>query len=236
VPAPLVVISPHFDDAGLSCVSLIANNPGAVLLTVFGGGPAKMDPISGWDAASQFHSGDDVVGIRRSEDVAACDLLRAIHVPFDFWDGQYRNETYAYAGASEGDELIADIGGSFDRALLEPGPAQGATRWAAPLGILHADHIATNTAFLQWAERAAEIELLMYEDLPYAAEFRKPRRAALKRVKSLGFRLESIDLQPTPGPLKAQVISCYESQLHALDGRDSLALRSPEVVYRLLRK
>jgi hypothetical protein len=84
--APLVIVSPHFDDAALSCVSLVARHPGAVLLTVFGAGPPRVNPITRWDRASGFAPGDDVIAVRAAEDLDACDALGARQVRLKHWD------------------------------------------------------------------------------------------------------------------------------------------------------
>ena len=72
------VISPHLDDAALSCSLLLLEHPGSVVVTVFAGGPPHVDPLSGWDVACNvFRPGDDVIARRRAEDAEACELLKA---------------------------------------------------------------------------------------------------------------------------------------------------------------
>ncbi|HEV8064445.1 MAG TPA: hypothetical protein VGP46_06420, partial [Acidimicrobiales bacterium] len=58
----LVVISPHFDDAALGASHLLMSYPGSTVITVMGGAPETYpDPVTDWDAAGGFVSGDDVV-------------------------------------------------------------------------------------------------------------------------------------------------------------------------------
>src|SRR5665213_1523592 len=84
--APLAVVSPHLDDAVLSCAGLIAGAPATTVLTVFAGFPPARDAATPaeflpgstfWDQAGGFVAGDDVVGLRRAEDSAALENIGA---------------------------------------------------------------------------------------------------------------------------------------------------------------
>src|SRR3954469_18908439 len=86
----VVLVSPHLDDGVLSCGELLAGHPGACLVTVFAGRPGPM-ALTGWDRDCGFSAGDDVVGARRAEDRAACEVLGATAVWLDFLDAQYGN-------------------------------------------------------------------------------------------------------------------------------------------------
>ncbi len=96
--APVVVVSPHLDDAVLSCAGLIAGAPATTVVTVFAGYPPVRDATTPaeflpgttfWDQASGFAAGDDVVGLRRAEDRAALAHLGALPHWLDFLDSQY---------------------------------------------------------------------------------------------------------------------------------------------------
>src|SRR5579863_3221040 len=96
------VISPHLDDAALSCTLFLAANPGCRLTTVFAGGPSSVRPLTPWDrAARYFAEGADVTAIRRTEDTNAAALVNAEAVHLSFWDRQYRNPGYGYDGLDE---------------------------------------------------------------------------------------------------------------------------------------
>src|SRR5262249_20683360 len=67
--ARVIVISPHPDDAVLSCGRFLAAHPGVQVVTVFAGVPARYpDPPGRWTVLSGFGAGDDVVRARRAED------------------------------------------------------------------------------------------------------------------------------------------------------------------------
>ena len=52
----LNVISPHLDDAALSCCLLMAAHPGSYLTTVFADGPVSVRPTS-WAASPGWPDG-----------------------------------------------------------------------------------------------------------------------------------------------------------------------------------
>ena len=74
----IVVVQPHFDDAVMGAGYLIAGHPGTTVVTVFGGRPpAYPETPTEWDALGGFKAGDDIVALRRGEDIAALAELGA---------------------------------------------------------------------------------------------------------------------------------------------------------------
>ena len=68
----IVVVQPHFDDAVMGTGYLIAGHAGTTVVTVFGGRPpAYPETPTERDALGGFKAGDDIVALRRDEDVAA---------------------------------------------------------------------------------------------------------------------------------------------------------------------
>src|SRR5436305_15085471 len=81
----VVVVSPHLDDAVLSCARFMAAHPGCTVVTVFAGTPpAYPEPMRLWDEQSGFAPGDDVMDARRHEDCAALAVLDATPHHLDF--------------------------------------------------------------------------------------------------------------------------------------------------------
>jgi LmbE family N-acetylglucosaminyl deacetylase len=133
----IVVLSPHFDDAVLGAAHVLASYPGTTVLTVMGGRPpAYPDPPTEWDAAGGFRSGDDVVAVRREEDVRATALLGARSRWLEYPDHQYLDRA-DYAKA-------VDIAPALAEALDALAP----TAVFAPMGIANPDHDATHDAAL----------------------------------------------------------------------------------------
>jgi LmbE family N-acetylglucosaminyl deacetylase len=233
MPFPLGAVSPHLDDLALSCAGLLAAHPGSSMVTVFAGGPASVDPVPGWEAISgMFEAGADIVGARRAEDSDAARLLACTPVHLDHWDEQYRHDRYRYRGPT-GAELVAAVSADLEDLIGRSGLAA----WLVPLGISHPDHEITAAACLAVAEGHAEIDWLLYEELPYAVY--EPGR-----VEELSAGLESRGFGLVPagdvarsriGPGKRPVLECYASQVPSLGDGTRDALGTPERIHRLCR-
>ena len=221
------VLSPHLDDAALSCSLLLAANPGSCVVTAFAAGPRSVRPLTPWDRGSKyFPEGADVTGIRRGEDISATALVGATAIHLSHWDRQYRNERYGYSGLPDG-ELPAAIAASLAR-LRAPA-------WVIPLGLGHPDHRLAAEAGLILAEREPA-DVFVYEELPYALED-VPEVAVRKRYfAERGFELKedgSVSIGADRA-LKAAVLRCHVSQRRALRRRLRAATRAPERVWKLV--
>jgi LmbE family N-acetylglucosaminyl deacetylase len=230
--APITVVSPHLDDAVLSCAGLIAGAPGTTVVTVFAGLPPARDASTPaeflpgstiWDQASGFAAGDDVVGLRRAEDRAALAQLGAVPRWLDFLDSQYVLEP---GESAEPTEIAAAI-----RAAL--GDLRPATI-AFPLGLEHTDHKRTHEACFLLLQESPELaqNWVAFIDVPYRAVYRDQADARLTRLRDLGYELEplSFDL----GERKIAALSKYPSQLKAL-AESTVNAELPEECFLLRR-
>jgi len=226
------VVSPHLDDAALSCSLLLAANPGSYVTTVFAAGPPSVRPLTRWDrAARYFPEGADVTGVRRGEDISATALIRATAVHLGYWDRQYRNDCYGYQGLAD-EELPAAIAA----ALESRRPPASAAAWVVPLGLGHPDHRLAAEAGLILAGREAG-DVFLYEELPYAVEDASEVAARKRYLAERGFVLEddaAVGIAPDQA-LKAAVLRCHASQRRALRRRIRVATRTPERVWKIAR-
>lgn len=217
----LLVLSPHLDDAVFACGELLAARPGAVLVTLFAGAPAKPVALTAWDAASGFATTAQAVAARREEDRLALELLRATPVWLDFLDSQY-GDSPSVIGLAEA--IIA--------ALDEHQPATV----LAPAGLFHSDHILAHQAALTARTHHPDREWLMYEDPLY----RRIPSLLQKRLANLAH--DGIEATPVAfdtrghAQRKRAAVQCYVSQLRALatpgrPGVDDMA--APEGYWRL---
>ena len=212
--APLTVVSPHLDDAVLSCAGLIAGVPATSVVTVFAGYPPARDATTpaeflpgttAWDQACGFAAGDYVVGLRRAEDRAALAHLGALPHWLDFLDSQYVVES--------GESVQpADIAAGIREAIAVLRPAT----IAFPLGLEHTDHKRTHEACLLLLMESPELATnwVAFIDVPYRAVYRAQADLRLARLRELGYELEplSFDL----GERKIAALDEYPSQLKAL--------------------
>jgi LmbE family N-acetylglucosaminyl deacetylase len=233
VDAATGVISPHLDDAVLSCGGYMAAHRPALMVTVFAGGPPAVEPLPDWDVdAGVFEPGDDVVGTRRAEDRQAARQVGASTLHLDHWDFQYRTSLYGYGGP-EGEELVERVAASLESVVT----SQVVHRWLIPLGILHPDHQVTAAACLDVAYRLPDVEWILYEDLPYAVAFPDERRRALMEVERRRLAVgEAPEAGPSDPAAKAAAVACYRSQLEPLGGAVGLSLATPERLGRLGRR
>jgi LmbE family N-acetylglucosaminyl deacetylase len=133
----IVVVSPHFDDAILGAAHLLDTYRGSTVITVLGGRPPvyPSEPTD-WDACGGFVAGDDVVALRREEDVAAMEFVDATPVWLEFADHQY---------LAKGDRPRAtDVAPALESAISATGP----TAVFLPMGLANPDHVLTHDAGL----------------------------------------------------------------------------------------
>jgi len=230
----LNVISPHLDDAALSCCLLMAAHPGSYLTTIFADGPASVRPLTPWDrAARYFTDGADVMGTRRGEDTKAAALIRATARHLPYWDRQYRNDRYGYTGLPDRElpEAIAED-------LLRQGQDLAADGWVIPLGLGHPDHRLAADAALIAAGRWLPFQpVYLYEELPYAVEDPAEVAARKQRLAERGLALEedhTLD-HLDDRALKKAVFRCHASQRRQLRWRARTATRTPERIWKLAR-
>lgn len=212
--APLTAVSPHLDDAVLSCAGLIAGAPGTTVLTVFAGFPPARDAATpaeslpgstSWDQACGFVAGDDVVALRRAEDRAALAHLGAVPRWLDFLDSQYVLEPGESAGPTEIAAAIREAIGDLKPATI-----------GFPLGLSHTDHERTHEACFLLLKESPELATnwVAFIDVPYRALYRAQADNRLARLRELGYELEPLSFDS--GERKIAALDEYPSQLKAL--------------------
>jgi LmbE family N-acetylglucosaminyl deacetylase len=226
------VVSPHLDDAALSCGLFLAANPGSHITTIFADGPTYVRPLTPWDRASRYFSdGADVMRVRREEDDKAAALVRATSFHMPYWDRQYRNERYGYEGYAE-EELLEAVAQDLIRRYKD----LAVDAWVIPLGLGHPDHRLAADAGLILAKHDLG-QVFLYEELPYAVEDSADVADRKRRLTQCGFALEEGETLEflNDRPLKKAVIRCHVSQRPQLRWRARKAIRTPERIWRLVR-
>ena len=226
------VVSPHLDDAALSCSRFAVAHPHARFLTVFAGGPARVDPLPPWDRAARFfRDGDDVTAIRREEDRAACEILEAVPEHLDFWDGQYRSAAYGYTGPAD-----AALGAAITLELERLAASDPVDAWLVPLGLGHSDHRLTSDVCLALAQRT-DLVTYVYGDLPYCTEREDEVLERLHSLAQRGFALvEETPTEPEASSAhKREAVRAHRSQRRSLGRRARRAVRATERRWALSR-
>ena len=203
-----VYLSPHFDDAALSCGGLIHQQTQAgqavLVVTVYAAPPEPGRALSSF--ARQFNEAMgnpvDLNGARRREDRAAIARLGAELVWLDFQDAIYRAaeaEAWYYTSIADvfgsihpGDLTLPD---AIAEAVGEQVSGSAQATVYAPLTVgHHVDHQLVHRA--AWMLRAQGRKVLFYEDYPYAdPAYRLPFN------------------QPNPAPLAATLAALKDARL-----------------------
>jgi LmbE family N-acetylglucosaminyl deacetylase len=226
-------LSPHLDDAVLSCGGQIAQlvRSGQVLVaTVFAGDvPAKCVARTAFvqELHTRWGLGDNPPAARRAEDLAALKSLgsQAMHLPF--LDCVYRlgrmgaplyptREAIFGPAAEVEAELIEEIVRALGRLNL---PHDAKVFLPLTAGH-HVDHQIVRVAGERWA---GSRPVAFYEDYPYA-EKSDEVTAALGR-KTL--RAEIVPLDEAALAAKIAAIACYRSQLSTFFANE------PEIAIRV---
>ena len=155
----IAVLSPHPDDAVLSCWHVLADPGSVVVVNVFTAEPAS-DEVSDsawWDRLTGASSSRARMRDRLSEDAEALGLVRRTAFNLGFLDGQYRSNPQPVDAVA--DRLAA---------VVDP-----AARVYAPaaLGAV-ADHDIVRAAAVTLEQRGYDVTF--YADLPHAIQFGWP--------------------------------------------------------------
>lgn len=210
-----IFLSPHLDDAALSCGGQIAQavRSGAkvLIVTVFTADApeAELSPLAA-ELHALWGAGDNPFPLRRREDQESCAILGADCEHWGFADAIYRRDaaggwSYPSRRALFGKPDPADEGlvGELARRLS----ALSGLAVRGPMAIGgHVDHRLVRAAL----EAAGLPGLELYEDFPYA---RSRKQRLLARALSLGWSSRTLALSPEELDTKIAAIAAFASQL-----------------------
>lgn len=218
-----VYLSPHLDDAVLSCGAAIAEQRAAgdevEIVTACAGAPDPSSPLSPLALDLHRRWGLDATSVtrtRRTEDLAASAVLGATPVHLEFLEAIYRLPArYAtfealFAEADPDDPLPAELEDALC-ARLAPG-----VMLHAPLAIGgHVDHRLVHDVALRLASRGHPLRF--FEDVPYVL-----RPGELERRQAELSRVLTPELVVVERVMmdKIRAIRCYRSQVATLFGSD----------------
>jgi LmbE family N-acetylglucosaminyl deacetylase len=216
---PVLVLSPHLDDAVLSCGRFLAGRPDAIVATLFTGLPPDAREVqTTYDRDCGFSNALEAMTARVIEDSKALGILGAEARRFVYPDHQYR-----------GDVTIDED--KATRALLAiVDETPNLTTVVGPVGLKHPDHVSAARVFADVVARRAGLDAWVYEDLPSRVLWPEEVGPTLRWWRSMwpGMRLDF--LGTGHAWMKEKAIACYRSQLWALDMHTVLV---PERFWRL---
>jgi LmbE family N-acetylglucosaminyl deacetylase len=225
---PILLLSPHLDDAVLNCWSVVTRPVEVVVVNVFAAVPAR-GTLTAWDRVCGADDSARLMTERVAEDREA--LARAGRDPVNlpFLDTQYRGCRPPPSFAA----LDAAVSATLSAASLV----------YAPLCARHADH-----RFARQYAMALGIPVRIYADIPYASELgwphwvtgapRHPRLDADAHLAQLVAAVPEIGdpraaevarLGDEGAAAKLAALRTYRSQFTALDAGPLQVLSNPAV-------
>jgi LmbE family N-acetylglucosaminyl deacetylase len=214
----IVFLSPHLDDATLSCGGLIASasdKESIEIWTLFCSAPVfgSTTPLTAWlHGASGASSGRQLSRMRKMEDEAACRVLQVNCRHFSWADAVYRKDRN---GSPLYSTTRQDTWNPADQKVLEDISATLRDRLGpddvvvSPAGIgRHVDHLIARRA----AELAAEGRVAYYVEVPYIDT----------AVSDLSLQTSGLDATPYDLPEQSvrrwlDAVACYRSQIPLLE-------------------
>jgi len=225
-----VFLSPHLDDAVLSCGGMIhqltQRGKPVLIITVMAGDPP--DPLPNTPLIRDLHQrwavGTNPMPARRAEDSDAATLLGATIEHLDFSDCPYRTDDNGTPLYPTNDDLFGDV--HPDDPVLQatlPIPTHTTTLYAPLSAGGHVDHVVVCRLAQQ-----LQVALLFYEEYPYSANSQEAirissgsgrqqhgtiavdtaRQRIAKPLSSFIIELDQTNMQH-----KIDAIACYTSQI-----------------------
>ncbi len=223
---PVLIISPHLDDAVLSCGQLIMSRLGTTIMTILAGYP--LGKHSGWSGRTTGLSvAKDANLRRRQEDECASSALNAQTIWIDIPAQEYG------PAASESERLRG-----IQEVLVTAVTTTKACAVFVPLGLIHPDHVIVSDAALL-AIVTSNLDSYVYMEMPYG---QASSRQVKRRLRVIGREFEIEPLAPFTGDLhkKAEAVIAYSSQVKALQQefgrRFNRVFTDPEMYWRVRPK
>jgi LmbE family N-acetylglucosaminyl deacetylase len=205
-----LLLSPHLDDAALSCAARLQSGTVAEIVTVFAGLPTADAPLSDWDILTRAGNPRQRMVERRAEDTAAWVSVSQAFRHLDYVESE---------AALDFNVLTRDLA-----ALARPYDLL-----LAPAGLgRHPHHLLVRDAAL--AAVGPDTKIILYGELPYAAFFGWPTSDADLDVeghwrRNIAGSISGALLRPTTMKLtneqlawKLALLAHYPSQVPAVSG------------------
>ncbi len=223
--ADILYLSPHLDDAALSCGGRIHQQTQAgrkvAVLTVFAGSPRTTvrTPFAR-ELEARWGAQGDAIAMRRLEDIEALQALGAAPIHWGYEDCIYRRDAASGEALYPSQTAIFDEVHPQDPVRPEVLASEIETLWqglgrpqvyAMLSAGNHVDHQIAAAALLILSKRQP-LDIAFYEDYPYA-EDEDAVEAAVERMASLDLRAETKALAEEDLEAKLRAIACYRSQI-----------------------
>lgn len=214
---PHIYLSPHLDDAVLSCGGRIwqqaQSGERVLVMTIFAGTPSPDAPLSPFaqELHARWEHSNDAAAKRREEDLAALALLGADPTHWPYADCIYRQSPGGDFLYPSWESLWGEIHAAEEVLVVELTDRLAALPLSqdgtiyAPLGVgHHVDH-----QIVHLAATASGHALVYYEDFPYARD----SQAAQAGPGEERWQEELVLLSEQALEARIAAIACYRSQI-----------------------
>ncbi len=222
-----IYLSPHLDDAALSCGGQIFNRTSSgqsvLIVSVMAGDPVQTAVSNFAHSLHQrWELNSNIVAARRAEDILSCNILGADYLHWNVPDCIYRvNQTTGTAFYDSEETIFGDVHPIDKAQLYQPLLKQLHSlpphkQLLVPLTIgHHVDHLLIR----QVVETYFGNSLFYYEDYPYAQEV----GALESAIDKIYWYNQTIKIDEGAIQAKINAISAFESQLSTFfNGRSDL--------------
>jgi LmbE family N-acetylglucosaminyl deacetylase len=221
---PLLIVSPHLDDAALSCAALLDRGAEVTVLDVFTLVP-EPDRSTEWDRRCGFASAREAMAAREEEESAAFAGTRHEVLAVDLLDGQYRDDLrdvrderrfrdalLIWVEQHESATVVLPVG-----AGLTPGSAIG--WWTQLRAFLRGqrvvdadtDHLWVRDTALAMLRDRPEVTVWLYEEIPH--RWSRSGAAMAHIVGDWADATTELVVIPVDRARKAERLAQYRSQL-----------------------
>lgn len=197
-------ISPHFDDAILSCGAMMVKEDNTEIITVFSGAPININ-ITEYDKKCGFKSSFEAMNERALENNEA---IKTIGIKennnLGYHDGQYHVDR---------EKDYKNIYNDLNNELLDSDIV------VAPVGILHEDHKLVRDIIIDlYTKTNQKWELWFYEEMPYRIVHPIEAQLSLNYLSvTFDLRLITTNSFDDSYKLKLEAIKKYKSQYNTGD-------------------
>jgi LmbE family N-acetylglucosaminyl deacetylase len=218
-------LSPHCDDAILSCGALMAQQRMAgeavVIVSICTASPTSkvLSPLALAQQVQWDTTAADIFSQRRAEDRAACVVFGVELIQLDELDCIYRRDVQGNWLYEDESALFGNIHPNDTNTLLQA-KLENARRMISPTKIYaplaignHIDHQRSRQVAECWHQQG--IDVLFYEDYPYV-EDKGALWLALNRPKVGIWQRHPQFVSKKAAEMKIETIQCYHSQLSFL--------------------
>lgn len=218
----MFVVQPHLDDAVLGIGALMRQESG-LLVSVFAGRPERYPPLKDrpHDDTCGFGRDDDVMGVRRREDIAAVESISWSSLYLGHVDAQYLGVMASdqVRPRREADAFQDEMDAIWSGLAVPPEEV-----WC-PAGVAHADHLWVLQQMAGFA-RIHEIVLRVWLEPGYRSHY--PIEAG--RVLSVLTDQQEIPVGWDAASWKFYMIRKYRSQLQAISALALVDALDKEIV------